>query len=174
MLDQAAKWDAAPSWATAALTGKRVTARSLDLPDQALVSGDLTAFGQIAGLAWQGEGALGPVLGETFTVRLARDRLLAVGRLHEAVSEGWNAAGFAATAIGGANHVFELTGEGVEDLLSRATTLDLANPGPSAAASFAGVPAIVYRFSPSGGTRLHVERGLAVYVWTWLRTVLEE
>lgn len=171
MLDHAAKWDAAPDWKTAVFDRGGVTARSLDLPQTALVSGDLLAFGRASGLDPQGAGALGAVQGDSYTVRLARDRLLAVGPL-TGVGESWNDAGFAVTPTGGAEHVFALSGEGVPALLSRATTLDPAAPGPCAAVGFAGIPAVLYRHDPSGSLRLHVERGLAVYLWTWLATVI--
>ncbi|NGM46123.1 hypothetical protein G5B31_11320 [Rhodobacter sp. SGA-6-6] len=174
MLDHAAKWDAAPDWATAVLEAAGVTVRSLDLPDMALVSGDLRAFGRASGLDPQGAGALGAVQGDSYTVRLARDRLLAVGPLPGMVQESWNDAGFAVTALGGADHGFALTGDGLPDLLSRATTLDPANPGPCAAIGFAGVPAVLYRHDPSGALRLHVERGLAVYLRSWLDQMLAE
>ncbi|RFB76693.1 sarcosine oxidase subunit gamma family protein [Methylovirgula sp. 4M-Z18] len=174
MLDHAAKWDAAPDWGAAALDLKGVTVRSLDLPDLALVSGDLAVFGHVSGLDPQGAGALGTVQGDIYTVRLTRDRLLVVGPLPDRVKESWNEAGFAVTLTGGAEHVFELTGEGVTALLSRATTVDPANGGPAATVGFAGIPSVLYRHDPSGGLRLHVERGLAVYLWSWLKTVLEE
>ena len=168
MLDHAAKWDAAPDWSTAVLEAAGATVRSLDLPDMALVGGDLGAFGRASGFDPQGAGALGAVDGDGYTVRLARDRLLAVGPLPGTVREGWNDAGFAITPSGGAEHVFQLAGEGVPALLSRATTLDPAKPGPCAAIGFAGIPAVLYRHGPSGALRLHVERGLAVYLWSWL------
>ncbi len=174
MLDHAEKWDAAPDWATAVLEATGVTVRSLDLPDMLLVSGDLGAFGRASGFDPQGAGALGAVHGDGYTVRLARDRLLVVGPLPGTVQESWNDAGFAVTPISGADHVFELAGEGIPGLLFRATTLDPANPGPCAAIGFAGVPAVLYRHDPSGALRLHVERGLAVYLWSWLMAVLGE
>lgn len=173
MPDRARNWDAAPDWSLAALSGRDIAIRSLDLPDQALISGDLAAFGLASGFDPQGAGALGAVRGDAYTVRLRRDRLLAVGALPGAISEGWSPAGFAMTPIGGADHVFELAGAGLPGLLSRATTLDPARPGPSAAIGFAGVPAVLYRHADSGHLRLHVERGLAAYLWSWFRADLE-
>lgn len=174
MPDHAAKWAAAPDWDNAVLDRGGVTLRSLSLPDMALVSGDLAAFGRAAGLDAQGAGALGLAQGDRYAVRLARDRLLAVGALSETVAEGWNASGFALTLIGGADHVFALAGEGVAALLSRAMAIDPDNGGPCAAVGFAGIPALLYRHEPSGHLRLHVERGLAAYLWSWMETVLAE
>lgn len=173
MLDHAAKWDAEPDWGIAQIDARGIRIRSLDLPEQVWVSGDLVAFGKASGLDCQGAGALGVVRGDVYTVRLGRNRLLVVGALTPAISEGWNDAGYAVTAMGGANHVFELDGQNLDDLLAMATTIDLVAPSPSASVGFASTPAVLYRHEPSGRLRLHVERGLAVYVWTWLRTVLE-
>lgn len=173
MLDHAAKWDVAPDWSTARLEKGGVSICSLDLPDQIWVSGDLAAFGEDSGLDWQGAGALGVVRGDSYSVRLGRDRLLVAGPLGAAISEGWNDAGYGVTAMGGATHVFELGGEKLDALLATATTINLTNPGPSAAVGFASTPAVLYRHEPSGKLRLHVERGLAAYIWTWLEAVLE-
>jgi len=172
MLDHADRWNAAPDWATARLTGKNVAIRNIALPEQALISGDLAAFAGAAGMDATGVGAFGRTEGEVYTVRLARDRLLAVGALYEGIREGWNEAGFAVTATSGADHVFELSGDGLSDLLARATTCDPTGSSPSAAIGFAAVPAVAYRHGDA--LRVHVERGLAVYVWTWLDTVLKE
>ncbi|ENN83875.1 hypothetical protein RHSP_41714 (plasmid) [Rhizobium freirei PRF 81] len=174
MVDHARKWDAAPDWSTAKLIGKDIAIWSIELPDQTLVSGDLAAFGRNAEMDGRGVGTFGHVDGEAYTIRLARDRLLAVGRLPQTVREGWNEAGFAITSFGGANHVFELSGEGQADLLARATSMALLDPGYSASVGFAFVPSVLYRHGPLNNLRLHVERGLAVYVWAWLKTVLEE
>lgn len=172
MVDHAETWDAIPDWTTARLSGKDVAVRSIELPDQALVSGDLAAFARIAGMDAQGAGALGRVEGNAYTIRLARDRLLVVGSPPETIVDGWNEAGFAVTPMGGAYHVFALSGEGCSMLLSQATTLNPDDPGPSATVGFGGIPAMLYRHGPSAEFRLHVERGLAVYLWRWLQTAL--
>ncbi|MGZ9719042.1 sarcosine oxidase subunit gamma family protein [Rhizobium miluonense] len=174
MLDHARKWEPAPDWSTAVLNGKHLSVRNVDLPDQALVSGDLAAFGHLTGMDENGVGAFGHVKGLPYTVRLARDRLLVVGGLPSAIHDGWNEAGFAVTAIGGADRVIELSGAGVMDLVSQATTVDPALASASASIGFAAVPALAYHYGPASDLRLHVERGLAVSIWTWLQTVLSE
>lgn len=166
MLDHAMKWAAEPDWTSVSLTARGVSIRNLDLPDQALVSGNLAAFGQASNLDPQGAGAFGLVQGDRYTIRLARDRLLVVGELPSAILEGWNEAGFAVTAIGGADHVFELSGEGLPELLSQAMTIEPTTSSPSASVGFAATPAVVYRHQTSASLRLHVERGFAVYVWS--------
>ncbi|MDQ2067909.1 sarcosine oxidase subunit gamma family protein [Xinfangfangia sp. CPCC 101601] len=173
MLDHGKNWDVAPDWATAELNVAGVTIRSLDLAETALVSGDLAAFAATSGLDAEGAGAFGEATGERYTVRLARDRLLLVGPLPEAVTESWNAAGFAVTATGGMDHVFTLSGAGLAALLARATTVDPAIGSRSAMIGFGGVPAVVYRHAGSDALRLHVERSLAAYLWTWLQTALK-
>lgn len=172
MLDHATKWAVSPEWGAETIDASGVTVRSLFLPDLAIVSGDLSAFGRATGLDPQGAGALGLVQGDSYTLRLARDRLLVVGALPDTVRESWNDAGFAVTLIGGADHVFELCGEGVEMLLSHAVTINPDHAGPAATVGFAGVSAVLYRHDQIGTLRLHVERGLAVYIWSWLQGVL--
>jgi sarcosine oxidase gamma subunit len=172
MLDHATKWTAAPDWSVAMLELKDTRVRSLALPEKAIVSGDLKAFGRETGLDPKGVGANGHAHGDTYSVRLARDRLMVVGDLPDTARAGWNDAGFAITLIGGGEHVFELSGPGVAGLLSLAMTLSPAEHSASAAVGFAGVPAVIYRHGSSGAHRLHVERGLAVYLWSWLQNVL--
>ena len=58
----------------------------------------------------------------------------------------------------------------LDAFIARGTTLDPAGPpGASATLSFAGIGAIVYRRQRS--LRIHVDRGLAAYLWTWMETV---
>jgi len=65
-------------------------------------------------------------------------------------------------------HVFEVEGEGLGRIVARATTLDPAGKSPLAALLFAGVHAVVYRHGTVGRLRVHVDRGLAAYLWEWL------
>ena len=62
---------------------------------------------------------------------------------------------------------FEASGAGVRDLLARAVTVDPDHPGPCAAMPFGGVMAVVYRHGDAGTLRIHVDRGLASYLWEW-------
>jgi hypothetical protein len=54
--------------------------------------------------------------------------------------------------------------------LGRAAVVDSGNPGPSAAVSFAGVTCYFYRHRNLQTLQVHVERGLASYVWSWCET----
>ncbi|TIT48473.1 MAG: hypothetical protein E5W75_16060, partial [Mesorhizobium sp.] len=81
---------------------------------------------------------------------------------------GWHAEGFAVTAIGAGLQVFEAEGPALDAFIARGTTLHPRQPSASAALSFAGISAIVYRHD--GKLRIHVDRGLAAYLWTWMET----
>lgn len=50
--------------------------------------------------------------------------------------------------------------------IARGTTLDPSQASASAALSFAGINAVVYRHQDR--LRVHVDRGLAAYLWTWM------
>jgi hypothetical protein len=69
-------------------------------------------------------------------------------------------------------HVFEVEGTGLADVVVRATTLDPASQSPSAAMLFAGVNAVAYRYAAANRLRVHVDRGLAAYVWEWFDAVV--
>ncbi len=163
MLDNSRKWRPEPDWASARLEGRTIALRAVTGLPQRLVSGDLDRFLAEHGLG-KDVGALGLATGARYTVRLARDRLLAVGI---PVDDGWHEAGYAATGVGSALRVFEARGDGIRDLLARATTIDVDNPGPCAALSFCGVTAVVYFHEDTQTLRIHADRGLAVYLWEW-------
>ena len=48
-----------------------------------------------------------------------------------------------------------------------------AKPALSAAMSFAGAHAIVYRHNDPGTLRVHIDRPMGSYFWSWLATVTE-
>jgi len=166
MLDNSRKWQVEPYWATAHLQGRNIAVRGVEGLQQRLVSGDLDGFRTRFGFR-DDAGALGLAVGECYTVRLARDRLLAVGIPQSDLSDGWQDAGYAVTTVSSALRVFEARGKGVADLLARATTIDPANPGPSAAMPFCGVTCSVYFHADIQTLRLHIDRGLAAYLWNW-------
>ncbi|RVC23666.1 hypothetical protein, partial [Mesorhizobium sp. M7A.F.Ca.CA.004.04.2.1] len=106
--------------------------------------------------------------GDRYAARLARDRLLVVSKSPLAIATGWHADGFAVTAISAGLQIFEAEGMALDAFIARGTTLDPAKPSASAALSFAGISAVVYRLD--GKLRIHVDRGLATYLWTWMET----
>jgi hypothetical protein len=166
MLDHAPRWPAVPDWSSFDLGRSDLRATVVRPASQAYVSGDLDAFRRVAGLEAQDAGGLRPAEGETYAVRLARDRLLAVGVAGEAVAPGWHAAGFAVTPTDAGLLVFAFGGPALSGLVARATIPTGADPGPSAATLFAGLPAVVYRHRSD--LRVHVERGLATALTGWL------
>ena len=141
--------------------------RTVNVGAQFLVSGALDKAADAAGVSPEGAGALGLVTGPRFSLRLARERLLIVSDDEEALTPGWHDHGYAVTSMSGALIVFEIAGQRAIEIVKRATTLSLAEPGRSAAVSFAGANAYLYRFGEEGTIRVHVDRGLAGYLWQW-------
>lgn len=161
------RWPAAPDWASARIGGAGFTVCSVAGLHQLLVSGDLDAWNRASGLTGQGVGALALAKGAAWQVRVARDRLLAVSSKPFSVEPGWHGEGFAVTRLDAALHVFEVEG-GVDGVIARAATLDPEKASPSAALLFAGVNAVVYRHGARNRLRVHVDCGLAAYLWEWL------
>lgn len=168
MRDLAEKWPTAPDFATAILNKDGVSVRTLGGLNQLLVSGNLAAWSQASGLAGEGVGAGTIASGDKYLVRIARDRVLAVGADPFAVVAGWHEAGFAVSAADAGLHVFEIEGSGLAGLIARGTALDPGQASRSASVLFAGVSVLFYRFGDTNRARLHVERGFAPYLWQWL------
>ena len=166
MRDLTSSWPAVPAWDSAVLDRNGLKAATVAHSGQHLVSGDLSAFARAAGLANEGVGAFGDAAGETYALRVARDRMLVVNAPDGAVAGGWHAEGYAVTDVSAAYHVFEFSGDGVTSLIEEAMFIDPAAQSPSAATMFAGQQAIVYRHG--GKLRVHVERGFAPYIWQGL------
>lgn len=167
MRDLAEKWTAAPDWSTAAIEVPGLTIRAVAGLSQYLVSGKLDAWSKVSGLPAKGVGALGEVEGGAYAAQVARDRLLVVSAAASDIEAGWHAEGFAVTPVSAGYHVFEVEGALQMELLARASTIDPTSTSASAALSFAGANAIAYR--RGGKLRIHVDRGLAVYLWTWMQ-----
>lgn len=163
----AERWPPAPDWTAAAIEGPGFVVRSVAGLHQALVSGDLDAWNGASGLSGPGVGALALASGPAYQARVARDRLLAVSTKPFGPGPGWHAAGFAVTSVDAGLHVFEVEGPGVDGVVARATALDPGATSPSAALHFAGVTAIAYRHDKRDRLRVHIDRGLAAYLWEW-------
>jgi sarcosine oxidase gamma subunit len=168
MRDLAEKWSVAPDWQSAVIATPGLAIRAvLDL-NQLMVSGDLDAWARASGIDGPGVGAFGAAHGDRYAARLARDRLLVVSNSALAIATGWHADGFAVTAISAGLQVFEAEGAALDAFIARGTTLDPKRESASAALSFAGISAIVYRHEDK--LRIHVDRGLAAYLWTWMES----
>ncbi|TPK74037.1 hypothetical protein FJ930_08280 [Mesorhizobium sp. B2-4-15] len=164
MRDLAEKWSAAPDWRSAAITTPGVTMRAVSGLNQMLVSGDLDAWTRVSEA--EAVGAFGTTRGDRYAARLARDRLLVVSSNPLPIPAGWHGEGFAVTTISAGLQVFEVEGPALDAFIARGTTLDPRQPSASATLSFAGISVIVYRHD--NRLRIHVERGLAAYLWTWM------
>lgn len=165
MRDLTSSWPAVPDWPHIALDGPDISARSLALASQHLVSGNLETFAARTGLANVGVGAFAEASGDRYALRVARDRMLAV---NVAANGGWHPDGYAVTDVSAVYHVFEIWGPGLGALIGEATAMDPAIGSPSAAILFAGQQAIACYHG--GRLRLHVERGFAPYIWQWLES----
>lgn len=161
MRDLAQSWPRIPDWTGTAYEGRGIHATSVAGLTQHLISGNLAPFGDSIG-------ALGIAGGERATVRVARDRVLAINADPDLVTRGWHDEGFAATDVSAMYHVFEIAGAGVPALLGEALLIDPDNAGPSAAVMFAGLHAILYYQGNRETLRVHVERGHAAYLINWL------
>ncbi|QKD00306.1 sarcosine oxidase subunit gamma family protein [Mesorhizobium loti] len=166
MRDLAEKWSVAPDWQNATIDVPGLKIGSIPGLHQRLVSGDLAALAEASGFDGTAVGAFGPAEGIRYTVRLARDRLLAVSTTPIGMATGWFPQEFAVTEISAGLQVFEVEGSALDAFIARGTTLDPGQPSASAALSFAGVSAIVYRHEDR--LRIHVDRGLAAYLWMWM------
>lgn len=169
MRNLAEKWAVVPDWNAAVIETPTLAIRALSGLNQYYVSGNLATWHKASGIASAPVGAFGAASGSSYCVQVARDRLLVVADTPSALPDGWNDAGFAITDISAGLHVFEVGGAWRE-IAARATTLDPDKAGPSAAMAFAGgLDAIVYRHDDK--LRVHVDRGLAAYFWSWATVV---
>ncbi len=166
MRNLAEKWSKAPDWQDAVIEVPGLRIGSIPGLHQRLVSGDLAAWVEASGFDGTAVGAFGLAEGGRYTVRLARDRLLALSTTPLGMATGWYSQGFAVTEISAGLHIFEVSGEAVDAFIARGTTLNPEQTSATAALSFAGIDAIVYRHDTT--LRIHVDRGLAAYLWTWI------
>lgn len=151
-LNHADKWAPEPE-VGAILQQAGVTAIVVESPDRSLVSGDLAAFARDC---------------DAPTLRLARDRAMVLGATDLAF--GWHDAGYALSDLSAGLALVRLSGPGLAELVAKASTTDLTDPGPSKAITFAGIPVVLDQ--TGAALDLHVERGLLAYLWTWLSAAL--
>jgi len=168
MRNLAEKWAVVPDWQTVAIEFPGLAIRPLAGLSQYLVSGDLDAWSKASGVSAKGVGAFGKAEGERYAAQVARDRMLVVLADPLAIEPGWHEAGFGVTVVSAGLQVFEAEGPATAELIARATTLDPRAGSASAALSFAGANAVVYRHGDR--LRIHVDRALAIYLWTWMET----
>ena len=167
MGNHALKWSEILDWRSAEIRTGNLIVRSGPAVEQFVVSGDLAVFRRHTGLDPQGVGALELAHGSAYSVRLARDRLLVVDPVPGLLVPGWNGGGYATTTLSAALHIFDISGADALALIRRGTPLDPATPGPCAGVTFAGINVSLYRYDSPDRFCLHVDRGLAAYLWSW-------
>lgn len=162
MLDRSSFWPVPPVEG-ACLTGDGITIRLLPPMSQVMVSGGLEAFCAAHDLP-PAVGLLAPVQAPRYALRLARNRMLAVGVGVDHATAGW-ADGIATTPMTGALAVIDIAGPQAMEIYARATAVDPNGNSASAALLFAGVTGALCRIDD--GLRLHVDRGLTAYLFDW-------
>lgn len=167
------EWARLPDRDTRRLDATGISIRNIVGLTQYMVSGNLKAAARRVAISADGVGALELASGARYSVRLARDRLLVVCAEDGLLQPGWNENGYAVSGMSAALEIFELTGPQALEIVKRATALAHTGPSPCAATSFAGVTACVYRFEGDRTVRVHLDRGLAPYLWDWLRALAE-
>lgn len=156
MSDRSTFWPAPPDWATARIEapGLTVTASHGDR-GVFLLSGPGLAVAQVAA---DHPGTL---------LQIAPDRAMLVTDAHAGLQDGMHPAGLAVSDLSDAYVRIDIRGLAATKLLSLGSPSLAIDPDPRAAAvGFAGVTLLVEPFE--GGTRLHVDRPLAPYLWHWL------
>jgi hypothetical protein len=172
MRDLAEKWPIVPDWKNASIQHHSTTIGTISGLRQLLVSGDIGAWSRANGIVVASTNVSSIITGDRYTVRLARDRILAVSAVPFGITSGWHEEGFAVSAVDAGLHVFEIDGPRMPDILARATTLDPNGNTASAGLFFAGINAVVYRYRSARCVRVHVDCGLAPYLWQWLEQVI--
>ncbi len=167
--DAATKWTPWPEWREARLERNGWTAYAISGLGQTLVSGRLAAARTELASGATEVGLWQLAEGGELMVRIARDRALIVTEGSPGVLPGWRAEGYAASPADDAWVVLEISGSGLRELVAEAVTADLDAGSRSAAIPFAGATCLLYR-TRNDRARLHVETGLAPYVWRWLET----
>ncbi|MEP9397438.1 hypothetical protein [Mesorhizobium sp. KR2-14] len=168
MRDLAEKWPIVPDWSTAGIDTGGLSVRTIMGLNQILVSGDLETWGRVSGMLDGSVGALSVAQGSRYAVRIARDRILAVSETPLGFAPGWHGRGFAVSVIDAGMQVIELSGADVPEVFARGTTLYPQGSTPTASLLFAGANALVYRYGSADRMRIHLDRGLAPYLWQWL------
>ncbi|MDR7127210.1 hypothetical protein [Pseudotabrizicola sp. 4114] len=164
MLDRAPFWSP-PHPVGTTLRGDGIAVTLLPTVPQIMASGDIAAALGHFGVR-EAAGLLGLADGESYTLRLARNRILIAGRDLPHAGQGWQD-GFALSPMSGALAVICIDGPRHMELFARGSAVDPKIQSPCAALSFAGVTCAICRHGD--GLRLHIDRGLATYFLDWAK-----
>lgn len=162
-------WSLYPDWTRTVIERDGWKARPMLGLHQLIINGDVSAACSALAPEAKEVGLWGMADGETYAVRLARDRALLVSQQPIKADGTWQTPGWIASSSDDATLVIELSGPTVREVVSEGISVDLRSGSPSASVLFAGVTVALYR---SGGdrARVHVAADLATYLWRWLET----
>ena len=131
---------------------------------QMLISGPIQALLDTAGIS-SAVGWPEPATGETYAIRLRRDRILVMNGPE--IEDGWHdAQGIAVNDVTDGYCVIELSGDMAMPILKRGTEIDPADPSNSVVRGFGGYPVMVYAFQTSDRFRIHVPRTFLEGLWS--------
>lgn len=171
MRDDSAKWAPATGRERGSVTIGSVTLSPVLLTRQTLISGPYEAALKLAGMRFA-TGWPEPVDGDTYALRLRRDRILVINGL--ALEDGWHdAAGLAVSDMSSGYAALELKGSNAFAVLQRGTEISRTQPSASVARLFYGHAAFIYARGP-GCYRLHCGAAQLESVWELLATFAEQ
>ena len=166
MRNDTPKWAAPLGENRAAVVGENARLSLCLLPRQTILSGPAS---QCLSLAKQPSASAWPdsASGESYAIRLRRDRILAVNG--PPLADGWHAgSGVAVSDMTGGYVVFELSGPAALDILKTGTELDVSQPSGSAMRRFHRQEVFLYRWQTADTFRLHTQRGQLESLWQLL------
>ena len=164
MRDDSSRWLPARGLDREDVKGEGVILSVYQPRRQTLISGSYAAGLQLTGLSGAG-GWPDAVTGETYAVRLRRDRLLVVNG--EEIADGWQGeAGLAVSDMTFAYAVIDISGAKALGLLRHGAELDLA-PSAAVVREFSGYGILLYSRGPEA-FRLHIRRSHLDAIWTLL------
>lgn len=158
-----------PDWSTVAIEREGWRARPILGLRQLTVNGNIPAACADLAIGVNAVGLWGLTDGDTYVVRLTRDRALIVSERPIETDDTWHASGWVASCTDDAFLIIELSGPTVVDIILQGTSANLHSRSASASALFAGVAVSLYR-SDDKCVRIHVANDIAPYLWRWLET----
>ena len=165
--DFASNWERVADWHSICIEARGVAISVCRLDTVVAVNGDLRAALDDADIELPPVGWPDVAYGESYAVRLARDRALIVGG--EPLARGWHDRGYAVSRSEDASIVFCIAGPGTLEFLSLGAAVFVACPSATAVRIFAGLHAILYRHGSESAVRVHVARPRAAALLKWLR-----
>ncbi|NOR62409.1 MAG: hypothetical protein GQ535_07960 [Rhodobacteraceae bacterium] len=170
MRNDNAKWAAPLEQNRADVVGKNARLSLQPLSRQTMLSGPAA---QCLALADQPSASGWPDIarGESYAIRLRRDRILAVNG--PALTDGWHErSGVAVSDMTGGYAACTLSGPRALDILKTGTALELALPSGSAMQRFHRQEVIIYRWQAEDTFRIHTQRGQLESLWGLLAALV--